>query len=329
MNYPTTRLRRLRLNPRIRDLVRETILTPNDSIFPLFVRHGQDIKKPIASMPGLFQLSLDKLVAEVDEVAALGIPGVILFGIPAHKDGAASDSYHSEGVIQQATRLIKDKHPNLIVIADTCFCEYTDHGHCGVMDNQRGILQLNNDATLELLARQALSFAEAGADIIAPSGMIDGMVAAIRAGLDQHGFENTPILSYAVKFASSFYGPFREAAEGAPQYGDRKSYQADYANGNAVMREAELDVAEGCDMLMVKPAGAYLDIIQRVKDSFPSIPLGAYHVSGEYSMIKAAAQQGWINEKAVVIESLTAIKRAGADFIIHYFAKDLARWLQA
>lgn len=328
MNYPTTRLRRLRINPRIRDLVRETILTPNDSIFPLFIKYGKNIKNPITSMPGIFQISLDKLLAEVAEIVSLGIPGVILFGIPEYKDSLGSDSYHDQGIVQQAIRLIKDKYPDLIIIADTCFCEYTDHGHCGIMENQNAKSILNNDATLELLARQAVSFAEAGADIIAPSGMIDGMVAAIRTGLDQHGFQNIPILSYAVKFASHLYGPFREAAEGAPQYGDRKSYQADYANGKAVLREAELDVAEGCDMLMVKPAGAYLDIIQSVKILFPSIPLGAYQVSGEYAMIKAAAQQGWISEKAVAIESLTAIKRAGADFIIHYFAKDLARWLQ-
>lgn len=324
MNYPTTRLRRLRINPRIRDLVRETILTPNDSIFPLFIRHGKEFKKPIASMPGLFQISVDQLDAEIDEILQLGIPGVMLFGIPEHKDAVGSDSYADNGVIQQAIRHIKNKAPELIVIADTCFCEYTDHGHCGVMENQ----QLNNDATLELLARQAVSFAETGADVIAPSGMIDGMVKAIRAGLDGHGFENIPILSYAVKFASSFYGPFREAAEGAPQYGDRKTYQADYANGKAALREAELDVAEGADMLMVKPAGVYLDIIRRVKDLYPALPLGAYHVSGEYSMIKAAAAQGWLNEKAVVIESMTAIKRAGADFIVHYYAKELARWLQ-
>lgn len=328
MNYPTTRLRRLRINPKIRDLIRETTLTPNDSIFPLFIRHGKDFKKPIASMPGLFQISIDQLETEIQEILALGIPGVMLFGIPEHKDGLGSDSYAEQGVIQQAIRRIKDQTSDLIVIADSCFCEYTDHGHCGVMEKQGQQMQLNNDATLDLLSQQAISFAEAGADIIAPSGMIDGMVLAIRDGLDEHGFENIPILSYAVKFASSFYGPFREAAEGAPQYGDRKSYQADYANGKTALREAELDVAEGADMLMVKPAGPYLDIIQRVKDLYPSIPLGAYHVSGEYSMIKAAAQQGWINEKAVVIEALTAIKRAGADFIIHYYAKELARWLQ-
>lgn len=327
MNFPSTRLRRLRLHARLRDLIRETILTANDSILPLFIREGNDIKKPINSMPGHYQLSLDRLLDEIKEVKALGIPGVILFGIPNQKDAEGSASYHHQGIIQQAIRLIKDHCPELIIIADSCFCEYTDHGHCGVMEKYRSEMHLDNDATLELLAQQAVSFAEAGADVIAPSGMVDGMVCAIREGLDDHGFENIPILSYAVKFASGLYGPFREAAEGAPQYGDRKSYQADYANGKAALREAELDVVEGADMLMVKPAGMYLDIIRNVKESYPALPLCAYQVSGEYAMIKSAAANGWIDEKSVALESLTAIKRAGADFIIHYFAKDLARWL--
>lgn len=329
MNFPITRLRRLRLQARLRDLVRETVLTPNDSILPLFVREGTDIKNPITSMPGQYQFSLDNLLAEIKDIDQLGIPGVILFGIPTHKDAQGSASCDEQGIVQKAIRLIKDNYPDLIVMADTCFCEYTDHGHCGVMKEYRGEMHLQNDETLALLAKQAVSFAEAGADVIAPSGMVDGMVCAIRDGLDQHGFENLPILSYAVKFASGLYGPFREAAEGAPQYGDRKGYQADYANGEAAMREADLDVEEGADMLMVKPAGAYLDIIQRVKNTYPSLPLSAYQVSGEYAMIKAAAANGWIDEKSVAIESLTAIKRAGADFILHYYAKDLAKWLQS
>ncbi len=327
MNYPVTRLRRLRINSRLRDLLRETILTPNDSVLPLFIKEELGIKKPINSMPGHYQISLDFLLEEIKTVTELGIPGVILFGIPNEKDAKGSASYQSEGVIQKAIRIIKDAYPELIVMADTCFCEYTDHGHCGIMHDYRGEMHLHNDATLELLAKQAVSFAQAGADVIAPSGMVDGMVAAIRGALDAAGFENIPILSYAVKFASNLYGPFREAAEGAPKYGDRKSYQADFASGASVMREADLDVAEGADMLMVKPALWYLDIIQKVKTAYPSIALGAYHVSGEYAMIKAAAGNGWLDEKNIVIETMTAIKRAGADFIIHYYAKELAKWL--
>lgn len=327
--FPTTRLRRLRHNPKLRDLIRETTLTVNDMILPLFIHHGDNIKYPISSMPGHYQLSVDNLAPEIEEIMALGIPGVVLFGIPEHKDGVGSDSYCDSGVIQTAIGAIKDIAPDLLVISDLCFCEYTDHGHCGIVNEKTGRADVDNDATLELLARQAISHANAGADIIAPSGMIDGMVGAIRAALDSEGFEAIPILSYAVKYCSALYGPFRQASgDSAPRFGDRKTYQMDPANGNEALREAELDLLEGADMLMVKPASLYLDVIHRVKQAHPSVPLGAYHVSGEFAMIKAGAEQGWIDEKRVVLETLTAIKRAGADFIINYFAKDVATWLQ-
>ena len=330
--FPTTRLRRLRYKAKIRDLVRETQLDINDFILPIFIRHGKSENRPIASMPGLYQITLENLNAEIDEIVKLGIPGVLLFGIPEHKDATGSDAYNAEGIIPRAIRAIKKHAPDLLVMSDLCCCEYTDHGHCGPVDNQRdnhhGAMDVNNDVTLKILQEQAIIHATAGADIIAPSGMMDGMVAAIRSALDQHNFSHLPILSYAVKYASGLYGPFREAAEGAPKFGDRRSYQMDPANGNEAIREAELDVSEGADMLMVKPASLYLDIIYRVKNYFPQVPMAAYHVSGEFAMIKAAATNGWIDEKRVVLETMLSIKRAGADFIFTYFTKDLARWLK-
>lgn len=325
--FPQVRMRRLRSHPRIQSLIRETNLTVNDLVLPLFVRFGEGIKNPIASMPGHFQLSLDNLADEVREIEDLGLPAVILFGIPETKDAEGRIALHSQGIIQNAIGTIKDIAPDLLVISDLCFCEYTDHGHCGVVNERTGQLDVDNDLTLDLLAMQAVSHAEAGADIIAPSGMIDGMVQAIRKGLDESGYEYLPILSYAVKYCSALYGPFREAAQGAPQFGNRRSYQMDPANAKEAIKEAALDLQEGADMLMVKPAHSFMDVILRVKDNFPHIPLGAYHVSGEYAMIKAAAAQGWIDEKSAALEILTGIKRAGADFIITYFAKEVAYWL--
>jgi len=322
---PSQRPRRLRINQAMRDLVSETRLSVSDLIYPLFIRAGENIKKPIMSMSGQFQFSVDHLAQEIDEIVSLKIPAVLLFGIPAEKDACGSAAWQEYGVVQQAIRLIKSRAPNLLVIADLCFCEYTDHGHCGVIEkNRAGEWDVNNDLTLELLVKQALSLAQAGVDIIAPSGMMDGVVKVLRENLDAQNYKNIAILSYSVKYASSFYGPFREAAEGAPQFGDRKTYQMDYRNASEALREAELDASEGADMLMVKPAGNYLDIIYRVKQAFPYLPLGAYQVSGEFAMIKAAAEKGWINEEQAMLESVTAIKRAGADFIITYFAKDLA-----
>lgn len=322
-----TRLRRLRANVRLRDLVREHALTVNDLVLPLFIKAGQGIQTPIRSMPGQFQWSVDQLEPEIQHIVQLNIPAVILFGIPDYKDAQGSSAWRDDGVVQQAIRKIKTLAPDLLVIADLCFCEYTDHGHCGALvKHNDGQWEIDNDQTLSLLAKQALSLVKAGADIIAPSGMMDGMVKAIRFALDQQNYQNIPILSYAVKYASAFYGPFREAAEGAPQMGDRSTYQMDPANGSRALREAELDVAEGADMLMVKPAQSYLDVIYRVKQKFPGIPLGAYQVSGEYAMIKAAAANGWIDEQKAVYESLLSIKRAGADFIITYFAKTVAQY---
>lgn len=317
------RHRRLRANAAMRALVKETYLNKEDLIYPLFIIEGENIKNPVSSMPGVFQLSLDNLAAEVDEVVALGIKAVLLFGIPAEKDAVGSGAYHDHGIVQKATRLIKERHPQLLVVADTCLCEFTDHGHCGVVEGE----QILNDPSLNLLAQTAISQAEAGADIIAPSNMMDGFVAAIRAGLDAAGFEHIPIMSYAVKYASSYYGPFREAAEGAPKFGDRKTYQMDPSNRLEAIREATSDVEEGADFLIVKPALAYMDIIRDVKNNFP-IPVVAYNVSGEYSMVKAAAGNGWIDEKSVVMETLLGMKRAGADLIITYHAKDVCRWLE-
>lgn len=318
--FPQTRLRRLRQQPILREMIRGHSLSANDLVLPLFIKAGHGIRQPIASMPGHFQLSLDQLPQELDDIESLGIRAVILFGIPAEKDASGQSSWSDDGIIQAAVRAIKARTQSVLVIADVCFCEYTDHGHCGVLDDCGHV---DNDRTLENLAKQAVSLAESGADVIAPSGMMDGMVQAIRTGLDTHGFQNTPILSYAVKYASAFYGPFRDAAEGAPQQSDRSGYQMDIADDGGALREAALDVQEGADMLMVKPAGAYLDIIYRVKQAFPGVPMCAYQVSGEFAMIKAAAEKGWIDHDRVMLESLLAMKRAGADFIITYFAKEV------
>ncbi len=327
------RPRRLRATPALRALVRETELNARDFIYPLFVRHGSG-RTEIRSMPGVFQLSVTEAVREAEAAFRLGIPAVILFGIPAAKDPVGLENFAPDGIVQQAIRAIKKEIPELVVVTDVCLCEYTDHGHCGILNTgehfHAGLPEgyVLNDPTLDVLAKVAVSHAECGADVVAPSGMMDGMVAAIRAGLDEAGFENIPILSYAVKYASSFYGPFREAAEGAPKFGDRKSHQMDPANVREALREAALDVDEGADMLMVKPALAYLDVIRVVKDAFPELPMAAYNVSGEYAMIKAAAANGWVDEAKVTLETLTAIKRAGADVIITYHAVEAARWLK-
>jgi len=320
-DFPQLRLRRLRQNETLRKLVRETEVDVQDLIYPLFIVEGNGIKQEIPSMPGISRFSPDVLPAEVEEIARLKIPAVILFGIPEHKDEVASGAYHPDGIIQQAIRAIKKSVPDLLVVTDVCLCEYTNHGHCGVITDG----EVNNDLTLPLLAQTALSHAEAGADIVAPSDMMDGRVGAIRGILDQAGFQNTPIIAYSAKYASAFYGPFREAAESAPQFGDRRSYQMDPPNVREALREVGADISEGADMVMVKPALAYLDVIRRVRDEF-NYPLAAYNVSGEYSMVKAAVQRGWLEEKRTVVETLTAIKRAGADIIITYHAKDFARW---
>jgi porphobilinogen synthase len=326
--YPQTRLRRLRLHPQLRDLVRETQLEPNDFILPLFVRPGKNESIPIRSMPGNAQLSVDRIVTEAKEAASLGIPGVILFGIPEHKDATGSGAWADQGIVQQAIRAIKEAGVPILVMADVCLCEFTDHGHCGVIKTTNGRADVDNDATLELLVKEAVSVVKAGADLIAPSGMMDGMIQALRKGLDAAGFTNIPIMSYAAKYASGFYGPFREAAESTPQFGDRRTYQMDPANGNEALRETALDVAEGADILMVKPALSYLDVIHRVKQAHPEVPLAAYNVSGEFAMVKAAAANGWIDEQRVTLEILTSIKRAGVDMILTYHAKDACRWLQ-
>ena len=324
------RLRRLRTTPALRAMVRETEINARDFIYPLFVRHGTG-RNEIHSMPGIFQLSVAEAVREAESAARLGIPAVILFGIPAEKDPTGSENFADNGIVQQAIRAIKREIPEMVVITDVCMCEYTDHGHCGIINTNRysnlpeGYVL--NDPTLDMIARVAVSHAEAGADLIAPSGMIDGMVGAIRTALDYANFENTPILSYAVKYASAFYGPFREAAESPPKFGDRKTHQMDPANVREALRETALDVAEGADMLMVKPALPYLDVLYRVRQAHPETPLVAYNVSGEYSMVKAAAANGWLDEYKVVLEALTSIKRAGADLIITYHAKEAARWL--
>lgn len=324
MRFPEYRPRRLRKDGLFREMIRETHLRPDDLILPLFVRPGKGVKKPISSMPGHFQLSIDLLIKEVKEARTLGILGVILFGIPEKKDELGSEAYSKDGIIQRAVRQIKEKVDGILVITDVCLCEYTSHGHCGVVRDGR----ILNDETLELLSRQALSHAEAGADIVGPSDMMDGRVGAIRKTLDENQFEETPILSYAAKYASGFYGPFRVAAESKPQFGDRKSYQMDPANGDEALREVELDIEEGADMVMVKPALPYLDIIYRVKQSF-NIPVAAYNVSGEFAMVKAASNLGWIDGDQVMMESLIAIKRAGADVILTYFAKEAARKLES
>ena len=323
MYYPVFRPRRLRQNETLRRLVRETHLHVEDLIQPLFVVHGRGVRQEISSMPGCYHLSVDELVREAKEVAAMGITGIILFGLPAAKDAVGSEAYAEDGIIQQAVRAVKDTVSDLLVITDVCLCEYTSHGHCGVVE--RG--QVKNAPTLELLARTALSHAEAGADLVAPSDMMDGRVAAIREALDEEGFEETPIMAYSAKYASAFYGPFREAAESAPQFGDRRSYQMDPANGDEALREVGLDLEEGADIVMVKPALPYLDILWRVKPEFGG-PVAAYHVSGEYAMLKAAGRLGWIDEERVLMETLTSIKRAGADLILTYSAKEAARLLE-
>jgi porphobilinogen synthase len=323
MYFPTYRMRRLRRTPTLRRMLRETVLSPDDLIYPLFVSYGENVRNPISSMPGCYQLSIANLLPEVREIYELGIPAVILFGIPAHKDAAATSAYDSEGVVQLAVKAIKDECPDLVVITDVCLCEYTDHGHCGVVQDG----EIVNDITLELLSKMAVSHAEAGADIVAPSDMMDGRVAAIRNALDDDGFIDTVIMAYSAKFASAFYGPFRDAAESPPVFGDRKSYQMDMANGEEAVREALLDIEEGADIIMVKPALPYLDVVKAVKQE-TKFPLAAYNVSGEYAMIKAAAEKGWLDERACALEAVTSIKRAGADLILTYHAKDICRWLQ-
>jgi len=326
--FPTIRPRRLRYNPLVRELVRETELSPRDLILPLFVRPGKGVRQEIASMPGNFQLTTDTLVDEVGGARDLGILSFILFGIPESKDATGSSALLSEGIVQQALRSLRRAYKNdVLLITDECFCEYTDHGHCGILHDRHGAKDVDNDATLPILAEQCVSHAKAGADVIAPSGMLDGMVGAIRKGLDTAGFTNIPILSYAAKYASGFYGPFRDAAESPPQFGDRNTYQMDPANGDEALREVALDLAEGADMVMVKPALAYLDIIRRVKERF-GVPVAAYNVSGEFAMVKAAAAKGWIDERRVTLEILTSIRRAGADMILTYHARDVARWLR-
>jgi porphobilinogen synthase len=322
MTFPATRMRRLRRTRALRDLVRETELSPRHLVQPMFVVAGEGLREEIPSMPGAQRFSISELVGEAGEIAAAGVQAVLLFGIPADKDEQGSGAYDDEGVVQMAVRALKDAHPDLIVIADVCLCEYTSHGHCGFVRDG----DVDNDITLELLAKTAISQAEAGADAVAPSGMIDGQVAAIRQQLDEEGHPNTPILAYSAKYASAFYGPFREAAESTPEFGDRRGYQMDPANAAEAVREAKLDLDEGADMIMVKPAVPYLDVIRRVKQE-TSAPLAAYQVSGEYSMLKAAAANGWIDERPAVLETLTAIRRAGADVIVTYYAKEVSAWL--
>jgi porphobilinogen synthase len=324
MAFPQTRLRRLRASHELRGLVRETRLHAADLIYPMFVAHGLDRREPIEAMPGIDRLSIAHAVEEAGQASQLGIPAVLLFGIPASKDEEGSGAWDDEGVVQLATRAIKEAHPDLLVVTDLCLCEYTSHGHCGVVRADGGV---DNDATLDLLARTAVSQARAGADLIAPSDMMDGRVGFIRAALDEDGHVETPILAYSAKFASAFYGPFREAADSTPSFGDRRSYQMDPANGGEAVREARLDAEEGADILMVKPALPYLDLIRRIKEA-TGMPLAAYNVSGEYAMVKAAAARGYLDERAAVLEALTGIRRAGADLVITYHAKDVARWLR-
>ena len=321
--FPTVQPRRLRQTPALRRLVRETRLSPSNFIYPMFIVHGQKVRREVPSMPGVYQQSVDMLAREADELQSLKIPGVILFGLPASKDPIGLENFADNGIVQQAIRALRTAAPNLTVITDVCLCEYTDHGHCGVVEEG----QILNEPTLEILGRVAVSHARAGAHVVGPSAMMDGQVQAIRRALDEAGFSNTPIMGYSAKFASGFYGPFRDAADSPPQFGDRSTYQMDPANSREAMREIELDVREGADIIMVKPALAYLDIIRQARDTFSDLPLAAYNVSGEYSMLKAAARLGWLEERRVALESLTAIKRAGADIILSYWAKDAARWL--
>ena len=321
--FPDTRLRRLREQPAIRSMIRETRLTTSSFVYPMFIRHGSGIKETIDPMPGCYHISLDLLAEEVQEVYDLGIPAVLLFGLPADKDPLGTEAYDPEGIIQEAIRIIKKATPDLMVIGDVCLCEYTDHGHCGVIDGN----QIDNDQTLDLLGKTGLAQIQAGADMVAPSAMMDGQVRAIRETLDASGYSNSPIMGYAAKYASSFYGPFRVAADSTPQFGDRRTYQMDPANVRMAMREIETDISEGADIVMVKPALAYLDVIRQARDRF-DLPLAAYNVSGEYSLVKAASKMGWVDEKPITMELLTAIQRAGADIIISYHAKEVAKWLQ-
>jgi len=321
-SFPSMRPRRLRRLPMLREMVQETRLSARDFVYPLFVTHGRNVQLEIAPMPGMYQLSLDRLLPEIATVVDLGIPAVLLFGIPRAKDAEGSEAYDANGIIQEAVRVIKQAAPELLVITDVCLCDYTDHGHCGVIVNG----EVDNDRSLDLLARTALCQAEAGADMVAPSAMMDGQVAALRAALDDASFSDTPIMSYSAKYASAFYGPFRVAAGSAPEFGDRRGYQIDPPNGNEAMREIEMDIAEGADIVMVKPALAYLDLIARAKQTFTT-PVAAYNVSGEYAMVKAATQNGWLDGDRVTMEILTAIKRAGADLIISYHSKEIAEWL--
>ena len=321
--FPQVRLRRLREMEALRRLTQETTLSVSNLIYPIFVTHGRDVREPIEPMPGCFQLSLDQILPELSEVSELGIPGVLLFGIPAAKDEVGSEAYDERGITQEAIRIIKQTAPQLLVITDVCLCEYTDHGHCGVLDDRR---RVDNDRTLELLAQVALTHVECGADMVAPSAMMDGQVRALRTALDEHGYQGVPIMAYAAKYASAFYGPFRVAAQSTPQFGDRKGYQMAIANAREALREIELDIEEGADIIMVKPALAYLDIIARARERF-DLPLAAYNVSGEFAMVAAAAQNEWLEKARATLEILTAIKRAGADFIITYHAKEAARWL--
>jgi porphobilinogen synthase len=323
MDFPVYRPRRLRRNEKLRSLMRETALSPHHLVYPVFLCPGKDVARPVSSMPGVAQLSVDRAVKECEEVAHLNIPAVILFGIPEQKDPMGSEAYADSGVVQTAIRAIKERVPELLVITDVCLCEYTDHGHCGVVKNG----DVDNDSSVELLAKEALSHARAGADVVAPSDMMDGRVGAIRRILDQNGFQQVAIIAYAAKYASGFYGPFRAAAESTPQFGDRRSYQMDPANTDEALREVQLDIREGADIVMVKPAMSYLDIVHRVKEKF-GYPVAAYNVSGEYSMIKAAGENGWIDEQRIMMEVLLSIKRAGADMILTYFAKDAARLLR-
>src|SRR5918997_2653859 len=324
MAFPATRMRRLRQTGLLRDMVRETELTPSHLVLPMFVELGTDSRTPVEAMPGVSRMSISQAVEEAGEAHAVGVPAVLLFGIPAEKDELASAAYDDEGVVQLAVRALKEAHPDLVVITDVCLCAYTSHGHCGVVLDDGTV---DNDASLELLARTAASHARAGADVVAPSDMMDGRVGALRAQLDAEGFKELPIMAYSAKFASAFYGPFREAADSAPAFGDRRSYQMDPANAEEAVREALLDVSEGADVVMVKPALPYLDVIRRVKEA-TRVPVAAYNVSGEYAMVKAAAAAGYIDERAIVLETLTAIRRAGADIVITYHAKDAAEWLQ-
>jgi len=323
MPFPIYRPRRLRESPLLRSMVRETTLRADDFVYPLFAVHGRGVREPIGSMPGQYRLSIDELLKECKDAASMGIPAVLLFGLPRDKDPRGTEAYAEDGIIQQAVRAVKDTIPDLLVVTDVCLCEYTSHGHCGVVEDG----QVKNDPSLELIARTAISHAEAGADMVAPSDMMDGRVAAIREGLDEGGFTETPIMAYSAKYASAFYGPFREAADSTPQFGDRRSYQMDPANALEAMREVALDVDEGADIVMVKPALPYLDVIARVKGEF-GLPVAAYSVSGEYAMLKAAGQLGWLDEDRAVLEALTGIRRAGADIIITYFAKDAARLIE-